>query len=129
MTDSISPDITSTNAIPAIYAKDSTVKFLEETRYPLRTFTQWIVVSDQSTFRSRLKSTCGYLLSSHLQTIMELSRFAWKTPVCGLSMERVSHGATADDFVWICSTRMYFRHLQITLGSKLVWLLVQTRLS
>ena len=28
--------------------------------------------------------------------------------------------ATANDFVWICGTRMYFHHLRITLSSKLV---------
>jgi hypothetical protein len=37
--------------------------------------------------------------------------------------------ATADDFVWICGTRMYSHHLQIILGSKLVWQLVQAKLS
>ena len=36
---------------------------------------------------------------------------------------------TADDFVWICGTRMYPHHLRIILGSKLLWQLVQARLS
>ena len=29
--------------------------------------------------------------------------------------------ATADNFVWICGTRMYSHHLRIILGPKLVW--------
>ena len=37
--------------------------------------------------------------------------------------------ATADDFVWICGTRMYSHHLRIILGSKLLWQLVQARRS
>ena len=37
--------------------------------------------------------------------------------------------ATADDFIWICGTRMYSHHLRIILGSKLVRQLVQARLS
>jgi hypothetical protein len=37
--------------------------------------------------------------------------------------------AAASDFVWICGTRMYSHHLQITLSSKLVWQPVQARLS
>jgi hypothetical protein len=37
--------------------------------------------------------------------------------------------ATANDFVWICGTRMYSHHLRIILGSNLLWQLVQARLS
>jgi hypothetical protein len=37
--------------------------------------------------------------------------------------------ATANDFVWICGTRMYSHNLRIILGSELLWQLVQARLS
>jgi hypothetical protein len=37
--------------------------------------------------------------------------------------------ATANNFVWICGTRMYSHHLRIILGSELLWQLVQARLS
>jgi hypothetical protein len=37
--------------------------------------------------------------------------------------------ATADDFVWICGTRMYSPHLRITIVSKSVLQLVQARRS
>ena len=36
--------------------------------------------------------------------------------------------ATADDFLWICGIRMCSHHLQIILGSKLVWQLALARL-
>ena len=35
--------------------------------------------------------------------------------------------ATADDFLWICGTRMYSHHLRIIVGFELVWQLVQAR--
>jgi hypothetical protein len=35
--------------------------------------------------------------------------------------------ATADDFIWICGTRMYSHHLRIIIGSELVWQLVWAR--
>ena len=37
--------------------------------------------------------------------------------------------ATADDFLWICGTRMYSNHLRVIINSELVWQLVQARLS
>jgi hypothetical protein len=37
--------------------------------------------------------------------------------------------ATADDFVWICGTRMYSHHLRIVIVSKSILQLVQAKLS
>jgi hypothetical protein len=34
---------------------------------------------------------------------------------------------TADDFLWICGTRMYSHHLRIIISFELVWQLVQAR--
>jgi hypothetical protein len=36
--------------------------------------------------------------------------------------------ATADDFLWICGTRMYCHHLQIIISSELLWQLALARL-
>src|ERR1700728_98808 len=100
--DSISPGITSTAAIPAIDAKDNTINFVGRDRAFITNIYDvdpncdpgiWNQSScDPNSSVVQTESTSGYPLSSHLQTIMELSRFAWKTPVCGSSMGHVSHG-------------------------------------
>ena len=118
--DSISPDITSTNAI---YAKDSSVNVagrdqisimniykvdpsVGPTNLPTSTeIYQWLSAVIISTnyygaLKVRLEDTGSWFIDG--------ARFArWK--------------ATADDFVWICGPRMYSHHLRIIINSKLVW--------
>jgi hypothetical protein len=138
--DSISPNITSTVAIPAIDAKDSTVivagrdqtfitnnytvdpkcdqgigpinyTTLTELIIFLDKIYQWLSAVIPSTnyggaLKVRLKDTGLWFING--------KRFArWK--------------ATADNFLWICGTRMYSHHLRIIIVSKLVWQLVRAR--
>ena len=57
---------------------------------------------------------------------MKLSRFAWKHRFV-VYRRSAFRKATADDFLWICGTRMYSHHLRIALSYKLVSQLVQAK--
>jgi hypothetical protein len=100
--DSISPPgITSTTAIPAIYAKDCTFNTPGRDQIFITNIYNVDPNCDPGIWNNQpcdsnspvvqTKSTSGCPLSSHLQTITELSMFAWKTPVRGSSTERVSY--------------------------------------
>jgi hypothetical protein len=137
----ISLDITSTTAIPAIDAKDGTVyvagrdqTFITNNYIVDPNCNQGIWNNHPATqkFTSRPDKIYRWLSaiipSTNYHGALEVrledtgswfidgARFArWK--------------ATADDFVWICGSRMYSHHLQTILGSKSLSQLVQARLS
>jgi hypothetical protein len=99
--DSISPGIISTTAIPAIYAKDCTFNSPGRDQICITNIYNVDPNCDRGIWTNHTatqthqcvqeKSTSGCPLSSQPQTIMELSMFAWKTPVYGSSTECVSH--------------------------------------
>ena len=129
---SIAPDVPSTTAIPAINAQDSTVNvagrdqifimnnyavdpncdkgiWINHLRLKLiirpEKIYQWLSAVIPTTnyygaLNVRLEDTGLWFING--------ARFArWK--------------ATADDFLWICGTRMYFYHLRVIIDTKLRW--------
>src|ERR1700721_4302295 len=139
--DSFSPSTTSTTAIPAIYAKDSTFNS---------------VGRDQTniTYVYNVDPNCNQgitrIINLRLKLIICLDKiYQWLSAVItstnyhgALKVRLVDTGlwlidgarfarwkATADDFLWICGTRMYSHHLRIIIGSESVWQLVQARRS
>jgi hypothetical protein len=135
----MSPRSPSAGAIPAINAKDSTVYVVGRdqtnitnvynvdpkcnqgiwTHHFLRPqliigpdkIYQWLSAIIPSTnyhvaLKARLEDTGLWFING--------ARFAqWK--------------ASADDFLWICGTRMYSYHLRVIIGTELLWQLVRAR--
>jgi hypothetical protein len=114
---------------------------LEETRHLLRAFTLWILTAIK---------VFGTIIILRLELIGRPDKiYQWLSAVIpstnyhgALKVRLEDTGlwfidgarfarwkATANDFVWICGTRMYSHHLGIIHGYKLVWQPVQARLS
>ena len=125
--DSISPGITSTVAVLAVDANDST---LDETRHSLPTFTMWILTLIEVFGPIILRPDKNYkwlsAINYHGLNVRLEDTGLWV--IDGVRFARWK--ATADNFVWICGTRMYSHHLLLIIfGSKLLskmWL-VTTR--
>ena len=129
--DSISPGITSTTAIPAIYAKDSTFNSARRDQ---------IFITNNYNVDPNCDQGITRIINLRLKLIICLDKiYQWLSAVItstnyhgALKVRLADTGlwfidgarfarwkATADNFVWICGTRMYSHHLLIILGPKL----------
>ena len=134
--DSISP---STAAIPAINAQDSTFNFAGR---------DLTFITNNYNVDPNCNQGITRIINLRLKLIICLDKiYQWLAAVIPstnyhgalkvrledtglwfINNARFAHWkATADDFVWICGTRMYPHHRPIIIGSELVWQLVQAR--
>jgi hypothetical protein len=138
--DSISPNITSTLAIPAISAQNSTVNVAGGNQTNITNI--YNVDPNCNQGIGLINHTTSTELIIYLDKIYQwLSAFIPSGNYYGgldvrledtglwfINGERFARWkATADDFIWICGTRMYFHRLRITISFELVWQLVQAR--
>jgi hypothetical protein len=132
--DSVSPDITATIAIAAIDAKDGTVNIAGRDQIFVTnvynvdpncdqgigsinhtTLTELIICLDKID-----KWLSGVVPSKNYEEALKVR--LEDTGLWFINNARFAHWkATADDFVWICGTRMYPHHRPIIIGSELVW--------
>jgi hypothetical protein len=139
--ESISPSTTSTTAIPAIYAKHSTINTAGRDQ---------IFITNNYNVDPNCDQGITRIINLRLKLIICLDKiYQWLSAVItstnyhgALKVRLADTGlwfidgprfarwkATADNFVWICGTRMYSYHLRIIICSELVWQLAQARLS
>jgi hypothetical protein len=101
----------------------------EETRYLLRIFTKWILIAIKvfGTIILRLKliiflDKIYQWLSAVIPSTNYHGALKFRLQDTGLwfidGARFARWKATADDFVWICGTRMYSHHLRIIIVSK-----------
>jgi hypothetical protein len=137
--DLISPGTTSTTAIPAIYAKDSTFNSAGR---------DLTCITNIYNVDPNCNQGITHIINLRLKLIICLDKiYQWLSAVItstnyhgALKVRLADTGlwfidgprfarwkATADDFVWICGTRIYSHRLRIILGPKSLLQLVRAR--